>query len=104
MSRFEVEPEELSSLATSLGQFASAGNDARAALGAVTQQQTGHAGLAEAVGGFVSDWEFALKKIGENAAAMANKVGVAGQGYQQTEDAITNAAAGSAPAPTPAEQ
>lgn len=98
MSHIEVEPEELTGLASSLNQFSSAGKDAGTALGAVTAQHTGHAGLADAVHGFVSDWEFSLTKIGENAAAMAGKVGQAGQGYQMTEDAIANAASGSAPA------
>lgn len=96
MERLEVQPEDLSSLSTSLSQFSNAGNDASTALGAINQQHTGHAGLASAVASFVHDWDFSLKKIGENAAAIADKVGKAAQGYTMTEDAIVAAASGTA--------
>jgi hypothetical protein len=101
MTRIEVQTDDLSSLSTSLGQFTNTGNDVRTSLGAITVQQTGHGGLADAVSGFVHDWEFSLKKIGENAAAMAAKLKQAAYGYNQTEDAISAAASGSAP-PAPA--
>ena len=100
MARFEVEPDDLSGLSNSLSQFSNAGNDASTALGAINQQHTGHAGLAGAVSSFVHDWDFSLKKIGENAAAISDKVGKAAQGYNQTEDAIAAAASGTAETPS----
>jgi uncharacterized protein YukE len=97
MSRIEVDYGELSGLATSLGQFATAGNDARSSLSAVKTAQTGHNGLTDAVGHFVAEWEFSLKKIGENAAAMADKLSKSAEGYRMTDDAIADAATGPAP-------
>jgi hypothetical protein len=96
MGHLEVVPDDLSSLSSSLSQFSNAGNDASTALGAINQQHTGHAGLAGAVSSFVHDWDFSLKKIGENAAAIADKVDKAAQGYNMTEDAIVAAASGTA--------
>jgi hypothetical protein len=100
MGRIEVDPTELSGLATSLRQFSSAGDDTRTALGAVTTAQTGHGGLASAVGRFVSDWEFSLKKIGENAAAMSDKLAKSAEGYAMTDQAIGNVASGQTADPT----
>lgn len=94
MGHIEVDPDELSGLSGSLKQFASAGNDARGRLGSVGSAQTGHNGLADAVGHFVKEWEYSLKKIGENAAAMADKVGKSADGYRTTDQGIADAAAG----------
>jgi hypothetical protein len=94
MGHIEVDPDELSGLSGSLKQFSTAGNDARGRLGAVGSGQTGHSGLADAVGHFVKEWEYSLKKIGENAAAMADKLGKSAEGYRTTDDGIADAAAG----------
>jgi hypothetical protein len=94
MGRIEVEPAELSGLAGSLKQFASAGNDARDRLGAVGEAQTGHGGLAGAVGHFVKEWDYSLKKIGESAAAMADKLSKSADGYHTTDQGIADAASG----------
>lgn len=94
MGRIEVNPEELSGLSGSLKEFSSAGNEARDRLGGVNGAHTGHAGLADAVGHFVKEWEYSLKKIGENAAAMADKVGKSAEGYRTTDQGIADAAAG----------
>jgi hypothetical protein len=94
MGNIEVDPDELSGLSASLKQFSTAGNDARGRLGAVGAAQTGHNGLADAVGHFVKEWEYSLKKIGENAAAMADKVGKSADGYRTTDQGIADAAAG----------
>jgi hypothetical protein len=94
MSLIEVDPDELSGLSASLKQFSAAGNDARGRLGAVGTGQTGHNGLAAAVDHFVKEWEYSLKKIGENAAAMADKLGKSADGYRTTDQGIADAAAG----------
>jgi hypothetical protein len=94
MSRIEVDPSELSNIAGSLKEFASAGNDARDRLGAVGEPQAGHRGLADAVGHFVKEWEYSLKKIGENAAAMADKLSTSAEGYSTTDQGIADAASG----------
>ena len=99
MSRIEVDPTELSELSGSLGQFASAGDDARNSLGAITAAQTGHHGLADAVGYFVAEWAYSLKKIGENAAAMADKLSKSAEGYRMTDQAIADATTGPAADP-----
>jgi hypothetical protein len=96
VSRIEVDPAELSELAGSLGQFASAGDDARTSLDAVTTTQTGHQGLSDAVGHFVAEWAYSLRKIGENAAAMADKLGKSAEGYRMTDQAVADAATGPA--------
>jgi hypothetical protein len=97
MGRIEANPDELSGLSGSLKQFSSAGNQARDRLGGVGSAHTGHAGLADALGHFVKQWDYSLKKIGENAAAMADKLGKSGQAYHETEQGIADAASGSAP-------
>jgi hypothetical protein len=97
MGRIEVDPGELSGLSGSLKQFSSAGNQARDRLGAVGSAHTGHAGLADALGHFTKQWEYSLKKIGENASAMADKLGKSAQGYQETDQGIADAAAGGSP-------
>jgi hypothetical protein len=94
MGRIEVDPSELSGLSGSLKQFASAGSDTRGQLGQVGSAQTGHNGLADAVGHFCKEWEYSLKKIGENAAAMADKLGKSADGYTTTDQGIADAAAG----------
>ncbi len=94
MGHIEVNPDELSSLATGLHQFASSGADAKAGLSGIGAAQAGHAGLADAVSHFLHAWDYSLKKIGENAAAMADKVGKAGEGYRGTDQAIADAASG----------
>ncbi|MEN3358607.1 MAG: Excreted virulence factor EspC, type diderm [Mycobacteriales bacterium] len=95
MGRIEVDPAELSGLSGSLKQFSAAGNDAHGRLGGVGSAQTGHNGLADAVGHFVKEWEYSLKKIGENAAAMADKLGKSADGYRTTDQGIADAATGS---------
>jgi hypothetical protein len=94
MGHIEVNPDELSILARSLNQFSSAGADAKAGLAGIGSGQTGHPGLAGAVSDFLHAWDYSLKKIGDNAAAMADKVGKAGEGYRTTDQAIADAAAG----------
>ena len=94
MGHIEVNPDELSSLAGSLNQFSSAGADAKAGLSGIGSAHTGHGGLADAVSHFVHAWDYSLKKIGENAAAMGDKVGKAGEGYRTTDQAIADAASG----------
>ncbi len=94
MGHIEVNPDELSSLSGSLHQFSSAGADAEAGLEGIGAGQTGHGGLADAVSHFVHAWDYSLKKIGENAAAMADKVGKAADGYRGTDQAIADAASG----------
>jgi Excreted virulence factor EspC, type VII ESX diderm len=94
MGHIEVNPDELSSLASGLHQFSSAGAEAKAGLTGIGSAQTGHGGLADAVSDFVHAWDYSLKKIGENAAAMADKVGKAGDGYRGTDRAIADAASG----------
>jgi hypothetical protein len=94
MDRIEVDPAELSGLSSSLAQFASAGEGARTSLGGVTTAHTGHGGLTDAVHHFADDWEYSLKKIGENAAAMADKLGKSAEGYRTTDQAIADAATG----------
>jgi hypothetical protein len=94
MGRIEVDPDELSGLSGSLKEFSSAGNQARDRLGGVGSAHTGHGGLADAIGHFVKEWEYSLKKIGENAAAMSDKVGKSAEGYRETDQGIADAAAG----------
>ncbi len=54
-------------------QFSSAGADAKAGLSGIGSAQAGHGGLADAVSHFVHAWDYSLKKIGENAAAMETR-------------------------------
>jgi hypothetical protein len=94
MGLIKVDPTELSGLSSGLKQFSTEGNGARDKLGGIGTGQTGHGGLADAVGHFVKEWEYSLKKIGENAAAMADKLGRSADGYSTTDEGIADAAAG----------
>jgi hypothetical protein len=94
MRHIEVNPDELSSLSRSLTRFSTAGADAKAGLHGLGAGQTGQAGLADAVSHFVDAWDYSLKKIGENAAAMSDKLAKAADGYRGTDKAIADAASG----------
>jgi hypothetical protein len=95
VGRIEVDPDELIRLSGSLREFASAKDGTRDRLRGVGSAQAGHGGLADAVSHFVDEWDYSLKKIGENAAAMADKLSKSGEGYRTTDQAIADAAAGS---------
>ena len=40
------------------------------------------------------EWEYSLKKIGETAQAVSEKIKSAGEGYQSVDTGVANAAAG----------
>ncbi len=91
---FEVEVGTLVALSgqlTSIGQTVSGAQDGLEGLG---DAQTGDGGLSSAVHHFRDKWEYSLKKIGETAQAVAEKTQAAADGYQQTDAAVADAAAG----------
>ena len=58
----------------------------------VSGAQSGLDGLGDGQTG--DKWEYSLKKIGETAQAVAEKATAAADGYQQTDQAVADAAAG----------
>src|SRR6266566_1627419 len=91
---FSVEAGMLKVLAgqlTSIGQTVSGAQDGLDGLG---DGQTGDGGLAAAVHGFRHEWSYSLTKIGETARVVAEKAGAAAEGYQRTDQAVADAAAG----------
>ena len=81
----------LSSQLTSIGQTVSGAQDGLDGLG---DGQTGDGELSSAVRHFRDKWEYSLKKIGETAQAVAEKATAAADGYEQTDRAVADAAAG----------
>lgn len=81
----------LSSQLSSIGQTVSGAQDGLDGLG---DGQTGDGELSSAVHHFKDKWEYSLKKIGETAQAVAEKATAAADGYQQTDQAVADAAAG----------
>ena len=91
---FSVEVGTLRALSgqlTSIGQTVSGAQDGLDGLG---DGQTGDGDLSSAVHHFRDKWEYSLKKIGETAQAVAEKATAAADGYQQTDQAVADAAAG----------
>ena len=91
---FSVEVGTLRALSgelTSIGERVSTAQDGLSGLG---DGQTGDGDLTSAVHHFTDKWEYSLKKIGETAQAVAEKVTAAAGGYEQVDTAIADAAAG----------
>lgn len=91
---FSVEVGTLRALSgelTSIGETVGTAQDGMDGLG---DGQTGDGDLSSAVHHFKDKWEYSLKKIGETAQAVAEKVTAAADGYQQTDQAVADAAAG----------
>ena len=91
---FSVEVGTLRALArqlTSIGERVSGAQDGLDGLG---DGQTGDGELSSAVHHFRDKWEYSLAKIGETAQAVAEKATAAADGYEQTDLAVADAAAG----------
>ena len=91
---FSVEVGTLRALSgelTSIGRTVSTAQDGLDGLG---DGQTGDGDLTSAVHHFKDKWEYSLKKIGETAQVVSEKVTAAADGYDQTDQAIADAAAG----------
>lgn len=91
---FSVEVGTLRALSgelTSIGERVSSAQDGMSGLG---DGQTGDGDLTSAVHHFKDKWEYSLKKIGETAQAVSEKVTAAADGYTQVDTAIADAAAG----------
>jgi hypothetical protein len=91
---FSVEVATLRALAGQLISIGETVSGAHAGLGGLGDGQTGDGELSAAVHHFRDEWEYSLKKIGETAQAVSEKVKSAGEGYQSVDTGVANAAAG----------
>ena len=94
MGDFEVTVGTLQTLAGQLKSVGKTVTSARQGLDGLGKGQTGDGDLADAVHDFTDKWKYSLKKIGENAEQVGDKVGEAAKTYSDTDQAIANAAAG----------
>ena len=91
---FSVEVGTLRALSgqlTSIGERVSGAQDGLDGLG---DGQTGDGELSSAVHHFKDKWEYSLKKIGETAQAVSEKVKSAGEGNETVDTGVADAAAG----------
>ena len=91
---FSVEVGTLRSLSTQLTSIGERVSTAQDGLDGLGDGHTGDGDLTSAVHHFKDKWEYSLKKIGETATAVAEKVTAAADGYDQTDQAVADAAAG----------
>ena len=91
---FSVEVAALRALAEQLISIGETVSGADAGLGGLGDGQTGDGELSAAVHHFRDEWEYSLKKIGETAQAVSEKIKSAGEGYQSVDTGVANAAAG----------
>ena len=91
---FSVEVGTLRALSGHLNAIGERVSGAQDGLDGLGDGQTGDGELSSAVHHFKDKWEYSLKKIGETAQAVAEKATAAADGYQQTDQAVADAAAG----------
>ena len=91
---FSVEVGTLRGLAGQLASIGERVSSAQDGLDGLGDGQTGDGELSSAVHHFRDKWEYSLKKIGETAQAVAEKVTAAADGYEKTDQAVADAAAG----------
>ncbi|MFL6127883.1 MAG: hypothetical protein ACJ73E_02315 [Mycobacteriales bacterium] len=91
---FSVEVGTLQALSGQLSSIGERVSGAQGGLDGLGDGQTGDGELASALHHFRDGWDYSLKKIGETARAVADKATVAAAGYEQTDRAVADAAAG----------
>ena len=91
---FSVEVGTLRALSGQLNATGERVSSTQGGLDGLGDGQTGDGELSSAVHHFKDKWEYSLKKIGETAQAVAEKATAAADGYQQTDQAVADAAAG----------
>jgi uncharacterized protein with HEPN domain len=91
---FSVEARTLQALAGQLRSIGETVSGAQGGLGDLGDGQTGDRDLSSAVHDFKDKWEYSLKKIGETAQAVSEKVKSAGEGYETVDTGVADAAAG----------
>ena len=91
---FSVEVGTLRALSGQLNAIGERVSSTQGGLDGLGDGQTGDGELSSAVHHFKDKWEYSLKKIGETAQAVAEKATAAADGYQQTDQAVADAAAG----------
>jgi hypothetical protein len=91
---FSVEVGTLRALSGQLTSIGERVSGAQGGLDGLGDGQTGDGDLSSAVHHFRDKWEYSLKKIGETAQAVAEKATAAADGYEQTDRAVADAAAG----------
>ena len=94
MARFSVDPAELRDLGRELGAVH---DDVRRLSGWVSSLSgatTGHPRLAQALGNFAEDWEYALGRIGEHTGELGSMLVHAADTYDAVDADVTKATDG----------
>jgi hypothetical protein len=95
VSRFQVEPDTLHGAAARVDDVSTALDRASRGLSRVGTDAVGNPRLTRAVDEFLTNWEYALHRMGSAATAAAERLRAAAETYQATDDAV-GAAAGRA--------
>jgi hypothetical protein len=90
VSRFQVNPDELVTLGQQLERIGRElkGTGSRLRIG----DATAHPRVAQALGHFADQWDYALGKISEHAANVAGNLKGAGEAYARSDQEIAKAA------------
>lgn len=94
MPRISVEPATLRTAAARVDDVSTALDRASRHLSRFGSDALGHPRLARAVDDFVTSWEYAVDCISSAASTAAERLRVAAQTYDATEDAVRGAAGG----------
>ena len=95
VSRFQVEPDTLHGAAARVDDVSTVLDRASRGLSRVGTDAVGNPRLTRAVDEFLTNWEYALHRMGSAATAAAERLRAAAETYQATDDAV-GAAAGRA--------
>jgi Excreted virulence factor EspC, type VII ESX diderm len=94
VSKISVEPDSLRVTAARIDDVSTALDRASRGLTRVGSEGLAHAHLMRAIDDFVTNWEYAVHRMGAAAAATAERLRCAAETYDGTDDTVRAAAGG----------
>jgi hypothetical protein len=94
MGSFSVDPAELRHLGRELGAVHDDVTRVSGRLSSLSGTATGHPALAQALGTFAEDWEYALARIGEHAGELGPMLVHAADAYESVDAEVAKTARG----------
>jgi excreted virulence factor EspC (type VII ESX diderm) len=91
---FSVQPDELRRLAAQLRSLHGHIDEVTGRLSALGEAQTGHRGLAGALGEFTDHWRYAMGRINDHAGKVEEGLDHAAESYTAADTGIAGAAGG----------
>jgi hypothetical protein len=91
---FSVQPDELRRLASQLRSVRGHLDEVTGRMSALGEGQTGHRGLAGALGEFAEHWRYAVGRIGDHAGKVEEGLQLAAESYTAADTGIARGAGG----------